>query len=98
MRGDVCEALQVLLRAELVEPRLGRPGNPLDRTEGNVQPLSQSVAAQEPESSRQDTDTCDEHEAEKEDGCESESCQYSGQQEPHPGERENAAAQLLSID
>jgi hypothetical protein len=56
------------------------------------------AAAQEPESSREDTDTAGEHQAEGEDRGESESRQHSRNQEPDPGKREYTTANALLSD
>ena len=50
MRSDVREALQVLPKAELDEPRFELPVGPLDGTDGNPQCFPPVVAAQKPES------------------------------------------------
>jgi hypothetical protein len=98
MRNDVCALLQSLLKAVLAEPRLELPGSALDRREGDRQALSNSVAPQEPESSRQRTSDKQEGQGSEQDDAESESRQHAGQEEPDSGERENATAQLLPID
>jgi hypothetical protein len=98
MRSDICEAVQVLLKAEVIEPRRQLSRSSLDRQEGCPQRLSHSVAAQEPESSRQDTSDEQEGEGSKQDDSEPESRQHSGQQEPDSGECEYAMAQLLPVD
>jgi hypothetical protein len=98
VRSDVCAALQSLLKTLLVNSRLELPGSPFDRPEGYRQALSNSVAAQEQDSSRQRASDKQEGEGSEQDDAKSESGQHPRQQEPDSRERENATAQLLPID
>ena len=89
MRNAVRDPLDALPNVESAEPALQSPGRPFDR---------RPVATQEPERSSHDASDEQEGERSQQKHAEPENRQQPGEQEPDPGERQNALANLLAIE
>jgi hypothetical protein len=108
-RNPVRGIVKALTEAELVEPGFSSPGGSLDR--GRACPRCSldrgrtrskcafdSVAALKPDSAGHNAAEEQEREGGKQKDAESESRQEPGQEEPNPGECEDATTELLAID